>query len=156
MLIIWLVVICIALILISYGFFLWQHIQQLEKRVKKIEINLKIFHNDLAVISSCQVEAVEHDHVYERKFDQYIRITDQRLEALEQRLRQLTRRQDEQISTNDPNEISYGAAIRLAHKGADVEQLVNAFGLARGEAELIAALHRAQSQESREPSGSRG
>ena len=100
---------------------------------------LRTLLGDVTALSACQAGAAERDQTRE----QYLRETESRLEALEQRLRQIARRQDEQHHA-EPGEPSYGAAIRLAHQGADVDQLVTTFGLARGEAELIAALHRTQ------------
>ena len=59
---------------------------------------------------------------------------------LEDKLRRLTERQD-QLSLREPVQQAYHQAIRLAHRGASVEELVEACGLPRGEAELIQVLH---------------
>ena len=107
------------------------------KRFGVTHEQLRRLQSELAAICTCQAEAAGRDQSRE----QLLRTTEGRLEAVEQRLRQLVRRQDEQVAGG---ETSYSAAIRLAHQGADAEQLITTFGLVRGEAELIAALHRGQ------------
>lgn len=62
------------------------------------------------------------------------------LTVMEQRVRRLHERQD-QIELRDPAQQSYGHAIRLAQRGADVDELISNCGLARGEAELLLRLH---------------
>jgi hypothetical protein len=64
-----------------------------------------------------------------------------RLLRVEQGLRRLEQRQDA-ADWHEPGEQVYGAAIKLAGQGADAEQLMSTFGMARGEAELIMTLHR--------------
>lgn len=59
---------------------------------------------------------------------------------LEEKLRRLTERQDE-LSLREPDQRVYHQAIRLASRGASVEELVSTCGLPRGEAELIQILH---------------
>src|SRR3569623_2317190 len=63
------------------------------------------------------------------------------LATLEQKLRRVSERQD-QLELRDPAQQTYGHAIRLAQRGADVDELVAQCGLARGEAELLLRLHR--------------
>jgi Protein of unknown function (DUF2802) len=65
------------------------------------------------------------------------------VDALERKMRRLTERQD-QLELRDPMEQTYAHAIRLAQKGADVNELVENCGLARGEAELLLRIHRVQ------------
>lgn len=64
-----------------------------------------------------------------------------RLVELEQRLHRLGEQQ-KQPSARDTMHPHYEPAIRLARKGADVDELMATCGLVRGEAELIALLHR--------------
>jgi hypothetical protein len=45
------------------------------------------------------------------------------------------------LESYSPNDHAYGIAIRLVHKGANVNELMSVCGLTRGEAELIIALH---------------
>ena len=65
------------------------------------------------------------------------------VDILEQKMRRLTERQD-QLELRDPIEQTYSHAIRLAQKGVAVDELVENCGLARGEAELLLRVHRAQ------------
>ncbi len=107
----------------------------------------KTLKSEFAAICACQAEVGEQGHLRDRRLQELsdrLELLTKQLENQEGRLRQLSRRQNDLIHTPEPGETSYGAAIRLAHQGADVDQLVNTFGIARGEAELIAAMHRAQ------------
>src|SRR3569832_597096 len=63
------------------------------------------------------------------------------LATLEQKLRRVSERQD-LLELRDPAQQTYWHAIRLAQRGADVDELVAHCGLARGEAELLLRLHR--------------
>ncbi len=71
-----------------------------------------------------------------------------RVNQLERRLRQLSERQEalglrqEQFDQEDPEVRSYSQAIKMAHKGAPVDDLIEVCGLSRGEAELVAMMHR--------------
>jgi TolA-binding protein len=72
----------------------------------------------------------------------------ERLNRAERRLQQLTERQEElgvrqeQMGRGEGADQSYQQAIKLAHKGAGVDELIDVCGLTRGEAELIAMMHR--------------
>lgn len=66
------------------------------------------------------------------------------LAAMEQKIRRLSERQD-QVELRDPAQQAYGHAIRLAQRGANVDELIASCGLARGEAELLLRLHRSNS-----------
>ena len=68
------------------------------------------------------------------------------IDVLEHRLRRLAERQD-QLELRDPVEQTYAHAIRLAQKGADVKQLIENCGLARGEAELLLRVHNTQDRQ---------
>ena len=59
---------------------------------------------------------------------------------LAQRQRQLAARQDQQ-TFKDPDSQPYQHAIRLAHRGASTEELMQVCGLNRGEAELLSLVH---------------
>jgi hypothetical protein len=72
----------------------------------------------------------------------------ERVNRLETTARDVAARQEEigvrqdRLDQSKGDERSYEQAIKLAQKGAPVEDLVELCGLARGEAELIAMLHR--------------
>lgn len=68
------------------------------------------------------------------------------LASVDQRLRRLGERQD-QVEARDPAQQVYGHAIRLAQRGADVDELIASCGLARGEAELLLRLHSGQAKQ---------
>ena len=63
------------------------------------------------------------------------------LAAMEQKIRRLSERQD-QLELRDPSQQAYGHAIRLAQRGAEIDELIASCGLTRGEAELLLRLHR--------------
>ena len=63
------------------------------------------------------------------------------VDALELKIRRQSERQD-QLAMRDPSEHAYAHAIRLAQRGADINELVENCGLARGEAELLLRVHR--------------
>jgi len=65
------------------------------------------------------------------------------ISALEQKIRRQTERL-EQSNMRDPVQQTYTHAIRLAQQGVEVSALMESCGLARGEAELLLRLHRAQ------------
>ncbi|MFP5344726.1 MAG: DUF2802 domain-containing protein [Gammaproteobacteria bacterium] len=71
---------------------------------------------------------------------EHMSAVDARLVELEQRLRRLGEQQ-KKPAVRDTMHPHYEPAIRLARKGADVDELVATCGLARGEAELIALMH---------------
>lgn len=63
------------------------------------------------------------------------------LKGLQQRQQELGVRQDN-LSHSEPLEAGFEQAIRLARKGSSVEELMEICNLSRGEAELIAMMHR--------------
>ncbi len=72
----------------------------------------------------------------------------ERVNGMERRLRQLMQRQNElgqrqeQMEREEPEGQSYDQAVKLAQKGASVDDLVHVCGLTRGEAEMVAMMHR--------------
>lgn len=71
---------------------------------------------------------------------------DRRLAEIEQRLEKLFENQ-EQLRLLDEDGGSYSHAIRLARRGATVEELVRDCGVNRGEAEILISLHARDGQE---------
>ncbi len=71
-----------------------------------------------------------------------------RVNRLELQMREVSTRQEQlgvrqdRIDSGSGDDRSYDQAIKMAKKGASVEDLVEVCGLARGEAELIAMMHR--------------
>ena len=72
----------------------------------------------------------------------------ERVNGLERRLRQLAQQQEElglrqaQINQEEPEQRSYSQAIKMAQKGASVDDMVDVCNITRGEAELVAMMHR--------------
>ena len=63
------------------------------------------------------------------------------LKAQQQRQQELGVRQDNLVQ-NETQDVSFDQAIKLARKGSSVEELMEICSLSRGEAELIAMMHR--------------
>jgi hypothetical protein len=63
------------------------------------------------------------------------------LKALQQRQQELGVRQDK-MAQSEPHDASFEQAIKLARKGSSVEEIMEICNLSRGEAELIAMMHR--------------
>ncbi len=63
------------------------------------------------------------------------------LAHLEQRAHLLTQRQDK-LEMKDPATQNYRQASRMMNKGAELEEVIEDCGLARGEAELVALAQR--------------
>ena len=63
------------------------------------------------------------------------------LQQVEMNLKDTAQRQ-EQIQQRDLGNLPYNEAVRLANKGASVEELVEQCGLSRSEAELVELLHK--------------
>lgn len=64
----------------------------------------------------------------------------ERMAAIETHMQRLAGRQDELDLRQSAH--PYGQAIKKAHEGTDVNELISAYGMSRGEAELIVNLHR--------------
>lgn len=66
---------------------------------------------------------------------------EQESKAIKQRQQELGVRQDKMAQT-DTHEAGFEQAIKLARKGSSVEEIMDICNLSRGEAELIAMMHR--------------
>jgi hypothetical protein len=66
---------------------------------------------------------------------------DKRVVRLERRGRDLEHRQESMEVQGQGESKPYGEAIQLVHRGGQVGQLVEEFGLSRSEAELLVTLH---------------
>lgn len=65
----------------------------------------------------------------------------ERVHRIEKSLKEVSHRQ-EQIDQTDPGAQAYQQAIKMAQKGSTAQELMDICGLTRGEADLIAMLHR--------------
>ncbi|MGM0592945.1 MAG: DUF2802 domain-containing protein [Pseudomonadota bacterium] len=72
----------------------------------------------------------------------------ERVGRLEQGLKQVQQRQQElgsrqeQMVYAEPDERAYDQAVKLAQKGASLEEIMDICDLSRGEAELVTMMHR--------------
>jgi len=69
---------------------------------------------------------------------------EQELNGVQLRQKELGSRQD-QLDLAEPEARTFDQAVKMVRKGASVEELVEICGLSRGEAELIAMMHRMDS-----------
>ncbi len=94
--------------------------------------------NDLRVLSSSAVAVGERVGRLDRLVGQ-----------LAQQQKELGLRQ-EQIDRSEPEDRSYAHAIKLAGRGAGIDELMEVCDLTRGEAELVAMMHRLERHGERE------
>lgn len=66
---------------------------------------------------------------------------EQEIKGVQSRQRELGSRQDK-LDLAEPEARTFDQAVKLVRKGATVDELVEICGLSRGEAELIAMMHR--------------
>lgn len=100
------------------------------RRMSSQHARLQSMQNDLRALCSAAVSMGERIGNIERRQQQ-----------LSSQQQELGKRQ-QQLQQKVPDAQAYAQAIKLAHKGADVDDLVEACGLSRGEAELVAMMHR--------------
>lgn len=97
-------------------------------------------------LESGLAESVEHLQRLETALAAATAENDRRHADVEQRLEKLVENQ-EQLRLLDEDSGSYSHAIRLARRGASVEELVRDCGVNRGEAEILISLHARAGQE---------
>lgn len=97
-------------------------IQRDKKRITSLELIVDDLHNNFNALCSGSVGVGK------------------RISRLESKTRQQADRQL-RLEDKTPALQNYGNAARLAHKGADMDELVDYCGLSRGEAELILFLN---------------
>ncbi|GAA5786471.1 hypothetical protein GCM10007860_05410 [Chitiniphilus shinanonensis] len=84
------------------------------------------------------------DHQRVEALEDHVALLHREIEALKIRLAATSHLQD--AVELPASETPYAHAIRMARQGADVEDMVRECGISRGEADLIAALYRAERQ----------
>lgn len=102
---------------------------RLTNRVVRAERELGRYQADILAIKGA-ISALCEEGVDENR----------RRESIEQRLKGIRDRQDE-LELREQGGRSYTQAIKLIKRGATVDDLINACGLNRGEAELIVDIH---------------
>ncbi|HHI94959.1 MAG TPA: DUF2802 domain-containing protein [Gammaproteobacteria bacterium] len=96
---------------------------QLQLRLNEQQNRLHVLQTDVSAMCAGAVNLGEH------------------LAHLEQRAHLLTQRQDK-LEMKDPATQNYRQASRMMNKGAELEEVIEDCGLARGEAELVALAQR--------------
>lgn len=91
---------------------------------------LRSVQNDMRALCSAAVAVGERMNRFERSQRQLL-----------ERQNELGQRQ-ERLGKEDTEEFSFAQAVKMAQKGASVDDLVEICGLTRGEAELVAMMHR--------------
>lgn len=100
------------------------HATRISKRIGHANILISRLQNDIHALCVGSIKMGDH------------------ISSLEQRLHRLVERQD-QVELRDSVQQSYAHAIRMAQQGADIKDLMERCGLARGEADLLLRVHRA-------------
>jgi len=113
-----------------FGLLLWGLWHRQRRAQQQVERTLQTVQTDLRALCNAAVTVGDRVKQLERHIGQLAR---------EQK--ELGERQ-EQLGQSEPEEQSYAQAIKLAHKGAGVEELMDICGLSRGEAELVTMMHR--------------
>jgi len=101
----------------------YAYILRLKSRVSRYEDAVNSLRADISDVCTGAVGLGEH------------------VAQLERRAHQITQRQ-EKYEMQVPGSQSYRHAMKLVDKGANLEEVIEDCGLARGEAELIALAHR--------------
>ncbi len=104
--------------------------RQVEKQAKQLDT----VKNDLRALCNAAVHVGERVIRLERGQGQ-----------LQQRQQELGVRQD-QMAYVEPEERVFDHAIKLAQKGSSIEEIMDVCDLSRGEAELVAMMHRLGSE----------
>lgn len=115
----------IVLALVSALMMLGQRLTAMRKQVRDLQADVLTMKGAISALCEEEIDA------------------DRKRGAIEQRLNGIRTRQDE-LELRDQGDKSYAQAIKLIHRGANVDDIIAACGLNRGEAELIASLHGGQ------------
>jgi len=102
----------------------------LRRQLTRQQQRLQIVQNDMRALCNAAVAVGERVNRIERSQRQ-----------LSERQNELGQRQ-ERLGKEDAEEYSFAQAVKMAQRGASAEELVDVCGLTRGEAELVAMMHR--------------
>jgi hypothetical protein len=91
---------------------------------------LETMQNDLRALCNAAVQVGERLNKLEQEF-----------KGVQRRQQELGTRQD-QLDLAEPEARTFEQAVKLVRKGASVEEIIEICDLSRGEAELIAMMHR--------------
>jgi len=115
----------IVLALVSALMMLGQRLTTTRKQVRDLQADVLTMKGAISVLCEEEID------------------TGRKQGEIEQRLNGIRTRQDE-LELRGQGDKAYTQAIKLIHRGANVDDIIAACGLNRGEAELIASLHGGQ------------
>lgn len=121
-------VVLAVFILIAVG--LLVALGRLRNALQEQQQSQSVIQNDLRALCNAAVQVGERVNRMEGE-----------LKTLQQRQQELGVRQDK-MAQSEPHDASFEQAIRLAKKGSSVEEMMEICNISRGEAELIAMMHR--------------
>lgn len=119
----------VMLLLFLFIALLWFQAYRQKKTNQELEDHLFTLQSDVRALVSAAVGVGEKIFHFEKQ------------------MKQIVERQD-QLDLTDSSSQPYQQAIKMSQKGASVSELIEICGLTRGEAELIAILHRMDNQDS--------
>lgn len=122
-----LVLAALVLVLFLINLMMWISAQRQRRHSHELEDHLYTLQSDVRALVSAAVGVGEKIFHFEKQ------------------MKQIAERQ-EQIDLTDSSSQPYQQAIKMSQKGASVSELIEICGLTRGEAELIAILHRMDHQ----------
>lgn len=129
------VILASAVLALFIAFIAMNDGDRLRKELKERDARLKTLQQDMRSLCNAAVTMGERMGRQERN-----------MQRLDEKQEQLGVRQERMASGGEGEERSFEQAIRMARRGSSVEELMSMFSLTRGEAELIAMMHRLEPQ----------
>ncbi len=121
-----LAVLLLTLLLVGMGV----RLRRLRAEMQRQSKRMGAMQDDLRALCNAAVQMGER-----------VNLMDARMKAVHQRQQELGVRQ-EKMSQSEPFDFSYDQAIKMARSGRSVEEIMVSCNLSRGEADLIAMMHR--------------
>ena len=114
----------LAILVVSLCLHFWQgyRIRRNQRQLVDMDTHIQSLSNDLRAMFSAS------------------KGVDKRLARIEKKVKIQHQRQDK-LELHEPSLQSYGNAAKMVRKGANADELIDTYGLSRGEAELIACLN---------------
>jgi hypothetical protein len=128
------VLLLIAVPLGMLFFIIWRIYQQIAVRLANLERLQGGQQNDLDSLVSTAT----------RQGERVVQL-EQEMRRMNETQRELNQRQERILQGDGDGERSFDQAIKLARKGASIEEIMEICGLPRGEAELVTMMHRLNS-----------
>jgi hypothetical protein len=125
------VLLMVLLPLAAMLYVVWRIYQQIQQRLAMLENSERSLQRDLQLL--CNTAARQGERVVQ---------LEQQMQRLIEAQREFGQRQERILQGEGDGERTFDQAIKLARKGASIEELMEICGLPRGEAELVAMMHR--------------